>query len=119
MSSLAGEGRHYPLTGFASATPAAQIPPPDIEVQDGWFAAAEEFLLATLDRAASFEQLSATLEQFPPPQTPPEGAMPADFVVLGDGVVGAPAVGDGFEGLFSELRRANCAAAYASASFWW
>lgn len=119
MPSLDGVGRHYPLTVFASTGPDAQIPPPDIDVQDGWFAAAEAFLLATLDRDASFEQISGTLEQFPPPTAPADTAIPAGFVVLADGALGAPAVGSGFEGLFSDLRRANFASAYAAASFWW
>jgi len=117
MPSLDGVGRHYPLTVFANATPDAQIPPPDIDVQDDWFAAAEEFLLATLDRAVSFEQISGTLEQFPPPKVP--AAIPAGCAVLADGVVGALAVGSEFESVLSELRRANFASTYAAASFWW
>ena len=45
MSSLDGLGRYYPLTIFGYADEGAAVPPPDLEPQDAWFVAAEEFLL--------------------------------------------------------------------------
>ena len=62
MPSLDGVGRYYPLTLLVVADPSHSIPPPDFDAQDPWFAAAEEFLLATLDQARSFEDISAALD---------------------------------------------------------
>ena len=55
MSSLDGIGRYYPLTVFAVADEGAPIPPPEIDSQDAWFTATEEFLLSTLDRDVSYD----------------------------------------------------------------
>ena len=58
MPSLDGVGRYYPLTLHAVTGEAVSLPPPSIDPQDEWFAQVEAFLLATLDRAATFEQIS-------------------------------------------------------------
>src|SRR6202022_2321327 len=67
MPSVDGVGRYYPLTLLAVADTAYSIPPPDLNTQDQWFAAAEEFLLSTIDQARPFEDISATLDSFPAP----------------------------------------------------
>ena len=58
MPSLDGIGRYYPLTLFACADAGAAIPPPDIDAQDEWFAAAEDFLLSTLDKDVAYETIT-------------------------------------------------------------
>ena len=68
MPSLDGVGRYYPLTLHAVTDADALLPPPGIDPQDEWFAAAEEFLLSTLDRAATFEQISAALDRLALPR---------------------------------------------------
>src|SRR5262245_52262070 len=55
MPSLDGVGRYFPLTLFACPDEGGAIPPPELDPHDAWFAAAEEFLLATLEPAATFE----------------------------------------------------------------
>src|SRR6266404_4430049 len=45
MPSVDGIGRYYPLSLLAVADSSASIPPPDLNAQDEWFAAAEAFLL--------------------------------------------------------------------------
>ena len=45
MPSLDKVGRYFPLTLFAFADHGATISPPEINSQDDWFKAAEEFLI--------------------------------------------------------------------------
>src|SRR5262245_58794328 len=94
MSSLDGMGRYYPLTVFACADAGAAIPPPDIEAQDEWFAAAEDFLLSTLDQDAAYETLTDALDRLAPPVHVASDALPADMSRLMDGAVATP-LGEG------------------------
>ena len=95
MSSLDGVGRYYPLTIFACADAGSPIPPPDIDAQDEWLTASEQFLLSTLEKETAFETITAALERLAPPVCQP--------ATLSDGA----------------LRSANHASTYAAASFWW
>ena len=54
MPSLDKVGRYFPLTLFACADQGATIPPPEIDAQDEWFKAAEDFLIST-DHEKTFE----------------------------------------------------------------
>ena len=67
MPSLDGVGRYFPLTVFACADEGAAIPPPELDPQDDWFAADEDFLLSTLDHDITYETISASLDQLSPP----------------------------------------------------
>ncbi len=119
MSSLDGVGRYYPLTILAQAPESHAIPPPDLDSQDQWFAAAEELLLSTLDKAVPFETITQTLSQFPAPGHSPLVTVSDGFSVLATGAAAGP-LGDGtFSHLFESLRAANHAAIYSGASFWW
>src|SRR6516162_1062266 len=62
MPSVDGVGRYYPLTLLAVAEASSSIPPPDLDPQDHWFAVAEKFLLSTLERSKSFDEISASLD---------------------------------------------------------
>jgi type VI secretion system protein ImpM len=119
MSSLDGVGRYYPLTLLAQAPKAHFIPAPDIDAQDQWFVAAEEFLLSTLDKATAFETLARALDQLPAPESYPADKIPDGLSVLANGVVAGPSNESAFAHLFESLRAANQAALYTSASFWW
>jgi type VI secretion system protein ImpM len=119
MSSLDGVGRYYPLTVFACAEPGAPIPPPDLDAQDEWFAAAEEFLLSTLHNDVSFDAISASLDRLTPPQLQSADKSANGMTALIDGCVGAPAVSQAFPDVFGSLRAANHTSTYAAASFWW
>jgi type VI secretion system protein ImpM len=119
MSSLDGMGRYYPLTLFACANTGAAIPPPDIEAQDQWFAAAEDFLLSTLDADAAYETFTDALDRLAPPVHAAVDALPAGMSRIMDGAVAAP-LGEGpLSEVFASLRTVNHASAYAAASFWW
>jgi type VI secretion system protein ImpM len=118
MPSVDGIGRYYPLTLLAVPELPEVIPPPSLEAQEQWFALAEAFLLSTLDRAKSFEDISAALEALPPPQT--EGAAGGSEAVLrlGDSIVGAITAGATFQDALETLRQNNHATS-AAATFWW
>jgi type VI secretion system protein ImpM len=119
MSSLDGVGRYYPLTAFACADSGAAIAPPDIDAQDDWFAAAEEFLLATLEKDVAFDTVTAALDRLAPPACHPTHAVPEGMARVVDGAVIAAAAGHSFLDLCGSLRAANHVGAYAAASFWW
>ena len=118
MSSLDGVGRYYPLTIFACADPDSPIPPPDIDAHDDWFAAAEDFLLSTLQKETAFEATTAALEHLAPPACQP-APLPDGMARLKDRAVATPAVTSSFAEACDALRIANHGSAYAAASFWW
>jgi type VI secretion system protein ImpM len=119
MSSLDGMGRYYPLTLFARADSGAAIPPPDIEPQDAWFAAAEDFLLSTLGKDVAYDAITGALDQLAPPRDAAVGAVAAGMSATTNGAVAAPLGERSFSDVFASLRAANHASTYASASFWW
>jgi type VI secretion system protein ImpM len=119
MSSLDGVGRYYPLTVFACADSGAAIAPPDIDAQDDWFAAAEEFLLATLEKDVAFDTVTTALDRIALPACQGTNAVPEGMVRVTDGAVVAAAAGHSFLDLCGSLRAANHDGAYAAASFWW
>jgi type VI secretion system protein ImpM len=118
MSSLDGMGRYYPLALFAYADPGAAIAPPDIDPRDEWFAAAEDFLLSTLDKDITFEAITAALDQLATPACGPTGA-PEGLAVLKDGTIAGAPGEPSFADIFASLRNANHRSVYAAASFWW
>lgn len=118
MPSVDGVGRYYPLTLLALADPDYSMPPPDLDAQDPWFASAEQFLLSTLDRDKSFEQISTALEAFPAPQVEPIVKPNGEVIPLGEVTVGAVSAGKSFQSALTELRKSNHATS-AAASFWW
>lgn len=119
MPSLDGVGRYYPLTLFAYADPGLSIAPPDIDAQNDWYHAAEDYLLTTLDKETSFEQTTGALDQFPPPAAVASSAPQGDMVRVADGTLAAHATDSTLPDLFAALGKANFASIYSAASFWW
>jgi type VI secretion system protein ImpM len=119
MPSLDGVGRYYPLTLFVFADPGTAIPPPDVDAQNDWFHGAEDYLLTTLNRDTSFEQITAALDTHPAPVARPASAPQGDMVAVADGTLAAHATNDTLPDLFASLRTANFASIYSAASFWW
>lgn len=119
MPSLDGVGRYYPLTLFAYADPGIAIPPPDVDAQNDWYHAAEDYLLTTLDKEVTFEDTSARLDQCPPPAGLTASAPEGDMVAVADGTLAAHATDSTLPDLFASLRKANFASIYSGASFWW
>ncbi len=120
MPSLDGIGRYYPLTLHAMADPGQPFASPDIDIQDDWFGRAENFLLSTLDRDATFEAISAALDGLAPPRVdaPAVADGEAAVVPLGDDMAGMLSAGGTFATSLARLRDAR-PEIYAAASFWW
>jgi type VI secretion system protein ImpM len=118
MPSLDGIGRYYPLTLLVVTDPLHSIPPPDFDAQDPWFAAAEEFLLATLDQARSFEDISAALDAMPLPLAEASIVSSPEIVAIDDKLAGIVTAGKAFQESFLTLRQSNHGTS-AAASFWW
>jgi type VI secretion system protein ImpM len=123
MSSLDGIGRYFPLTLFGCADGNAAIPPPELTAQDGWFDAAEAFLMSTLNNDTNFEAITAELGALPPPfqelaKAPAQGSGGAGH---GPQALprGLPARGQSFSEVFSSIRVRDCAKIYAGSTFWW
>ena len=119
MSSVDGVGRYYPLTVFACANTDDAVAPPDIDAHDEWFAAAENFLLSTLDNKVAFETVTNALDQLAVPTHQPTGSLSDGMSMLSNGVIASPLGNRSFSDLFALLRTANNSSIYAAASFWW
>src|SRR4051812_40601282 len=119
MSSLDGVGRYYPLTIFACGEEGTAIPPPDLEAQDEWYEAVENFLLSTLEKGVAYESITGALDQLAPPASGGRAGLPQGMTRLPEGVVVATAAGHSFLDVCGSLRATNYASAYAAASFWW
>jgi type VI secretion system protein ImpM len=119
MPSLDGIGRYYPLTLFACARPGFAIPPPDIDAQEAWFSAAEDFLLATLDRDSAYDEIARALDRLSAPAQQATPSLPEGMSAAGDGAVAAFALERPLPDLLACLRTTNHASVYAAASFWW
>jgi type VI secretion system protein ImpM len=117
MASMDGVGRYFPLTLTAFAEEGDACPPPEIDPREAWFAAIEDFLIATLDTGRSFEETTAALGRLPQesaqPETPASVASLAPFAGMRAGAI------DGFAEAFRQTRLADSRRAYAGMSFWW
>nr|WP_247388440.1 MULTISPECIES: type VI secretion system-associated protein TagF [unclassified Bradyrhizobium] len=118
MPSLDGVGRYYPLTLHVVTDEGALLPPPNVDPQEEWFGQAETFLLATLDRSATFEQISEALDRLTMPRLQATVADDPPITSLGAAAMGGPSAVDAFAGAFAALCAAN-PQVYAAASFWW
>jgi len=118
MPSLDGVGRYFPLTLFACPDEGSAIPPPEFDPQDAWFAAAEEFLLATLEQDTTFETVTTGLERLVRPSDDNPVARRDDTIALQGGM--AAQVGErALPEVLASLRLADHANVYAGATFWW
>lgn len=119
MPSLDGIGRYFPLTVFACADEGEAIPPPELDPQTEWFAAAEEFLLSTLDHNITYEAIAASLEQLGTPAHDGPDGRASDVISLPHGMVAAIGSDQPFPEIFASMRVASHANVYAAATFWW
>ena len=119
MPSVDGVGRYFPLTVFAAASPGAAIPPPELDPQDRWFEAIEDFLLQALEPQASYEAVAHRLTALPLPHDHHLAAPPQDMVRLSDGTIVSAAIASGFPERLAALRVEDHARAYAHACYLW
>ncbi|MGY4451769.1 hypothetical protein ACVWZR_006429 [Bradyrhizobium sp. i1.3.1] len=75
-------------------------------------------MLSTLDRAATFEQISDALDQLAVPRLQETIAGGPAITSLGSATMGRASAVDAFAGSFAALCAAN-PQVYAAASFWW
>jgi type VI secretion system protein ImpM len=104
---------------FACAEQGGTIAPPDLDAQDNWYHAAEEFLLATLQEGVAFEATTAALDALAPPTIHSATEFPDGIGLITDSCVGAGAAEKPFPELFADMRAAYHNGIYAAASFWW
>src|SRR5262249_22262147 len=95
------------------------VRPPDIEAQDDWFAAAEDFLLSTLDKDVAYESITSVLDRLSPPAHCAADAVPDGMSAIAGGAVAAPLGEGSFAEVLGSLRAASHAITYPAASFWW
>jgi len=119
MPSLDGVGRYFPLTVFACADDGAAIPPPELNMQDNWFIATENFLLSTLDHDITYEAITAELDQLAAPFAERPGASPPDLILAPQGMVARVPAERSFADIFAVMRIAHHAKSYCSSTFWW
>ncbi len=118
MSSVDGVGRSFPLTVLFSNGDSGP-PPPEVDSNDAWFAAAEEVLLGALSEGASFDEVAIAVGALPPANVVPNGGDAAGFSELeGGGVLLEEAASNwslGFRaaGRFAQRR------SLAGQTFWW
>lgn len=119
MPSVDGVGRYFPLTVFAISAPGAAIPPPELDPQDAWFDAAEDFLLLALEPEATFEAVSLRLAELAVPRDGLAAAPPRDMVRLSDGMLVSALDLPVLPERLSALRTEDHDAAYAHMAVFW
>jgi type VI secretion system protein ImpM len=116
MPSVDGVGRYFPLTVFARLE---HIPPPELDPQETWFAAAEELLLSALGTDITFEGLSEALGRLPHPLEGLVKAPPEQMTRLPDGSIALPTTPGDLPAALAEIRVEDYARAYAGSTYWW
>jgi type VI secretion system protein ImpM len=119
MPSLDGVGRYFPLTLFVCADQDAEIPPPELNPQEDWFAQIEDYLLSTLDQETTFDDTSGGLDGLGVPSDQLSVAPPDDPVMRVQNVLALAARERPFQELFGTMRVADHRSVYAAATFWW
>ena len=117
MPSLDRIGRYFPLTLMANADQGATIAPPEIDSQDDWFKAAEDFLISTLDQE-TFEAAIQDLHELAAPRQT-SSAPAAGVFVDRNATVSIKNDERHFADVFESLRRADPDNIYAGTTFWW
>ena len=119
MPSVDGVGRYFPLTVFAASGPGAAIPPPELDPQDQWFEAIEDFLLQALEPDMKYEAAAQSLTALPIPNDHHLAVPPQDMVRLSDGTIVSTAIASGFPERLAALRVEDHARSYAHACYLW
>jgi type VI secretion system protein ImpM len=119
MPSLDKIGRYFPLTLFACADQGAAIPPPEIDAQDAWFKAAEDFLISTLDHETTFDAAAQNLGELAVPVQARSLDNSADLFAERAAMVAIPKEEKPFAELFGSLRQADHDKIYSGTTCWW
>jgi type VI secretion system protein ImpM len=119
MPSVDGVGRYFPLTVFARPEDGGAIPPPELDPQDAWYTAAEDFLLSALGPDTSYEALAEALTTVGAVSEAPSTQRFPGLTRLPEGTLVTPADVEALPSLLAALRVHDHARSYASATFWW
>lgn len=115
MPSMDGVGRYFPLTALCFSEAGEEIPPPELNTADAWFAALEDFMFMTLDTDKTYEAISAAIYDLKPIES--RVLLDTDGKSL---ITGFSALAQqGFGQAFTQARLANFQAIYRCMSFWW
>lgn len=119
MPSLDGIGRYYPLTVLATPQGGEAYAPPEIDLYADWFAAAEDFLLATLEPAEDFDTITARLAALAMPAPHAfGGACEGQSRIARNTLFAAPEAGVSSD-MFAAMRAADWLSVHAGRSYWW
>jgi type VI secretion system protein ImpM len=118
MPSVDGVGRSFPLAIFVGEGDAS-LPPPEIEPNEAWFAAAEAVLLDALEPEATLELIAEKVGALPAPALETRITKHGDLKELSGGAVLARDIGSDVSGAFLAERRFGRRRAFASQTFWW
>jgi len=118
MPSVDGIGRYFPLAVFACANDGEAIAPPEYDPQGTWFAAAEDFLLSTLDHGVAYEAVTGGLERLAAPSLEQQGGTD-ELTALPQGLVAFVGTGQSFADTFAAMRDASPSKSSCSSTFWW
>jgi type VI secretion system protein ImpM len=117
MPSVDGVGRAFPLAIFVGEGDAS-LPPPELEPNDAWFAAAEAVLLHALEPGATLELIAEKVGALPAPAFQSPMTKDGGFEQLAEGGVLARDLGD-VSSAFLAARRFGRRRAFASQTCWW
>jgi type VI secretion system protein ImpM len=116
MPSMDGVGRYFPLNIVFLAEEPQEAPPPELEPNEAWFSAVEEFLLATLEPQFTYESALTAFQALPDPA---KLQAPGEAVLTHRGSLATEVNDADFSGAFSNLRLSEGARAHAASSYWW
>jgi type VI secretion system protein ImpM len=119
MPSMDGVGRYFPLVLLAMAPPGRSFPTPIAAMQDGPLAAAEDFLLATLEGDTPYEALLERMQALPLPVDEPASDPARWMEASGRLVASVAADAEGLAAALATVRTARTATTLEESSFWW
>jgi type VI secretion system protein ImpM len=119
MPSVDGVGRYFPLTVFAIREKPDAIPHPELDPHETWFLEVEEFLLAALETATTFETVAERLSRLRHPSNPRCARQTEGCVRLRDGTLLAAFSPATLPDRLAALRVEDQARIYATTTVWW
>ncbi len=116
--SVDGVGRSFPLAVFVGEGQES-LPPPELDVNEEWFEAAEAILLDALEPGVSLEAIARKVAAMPAPSLQSRAGEVADLEELPEGGVLIRGVDRRLSLAFLAARRFGHRRIFASQSFWW
>lgn len=118
MASVDGVGRPFPLA-IVCGEGDGLLPPPEIEANDVWCAAAEQALLGALAAETTFENFAESVNALPAPAAQSRLEEISGVEQLAEGLVLVRGLEAEASLAFRAARRFGHRSAFAGQSFWW